>query len=174
VSEPRPAPLDPERLFAVLARHRVDYVLIGGLAAVLHGSALVTNDADICPDRDPANLARLANALQDLDARVRTPTEPEGLPFACDAEFLARVEMLNLDTSAGQFDLAFDPAGVGGYDAFLAHAVMYEIDGIEVRVAALTDIIRSKQMANRLKDQAALPHLYALEDEIAARDSASN
>ena len=82
--------------------------------------------------------------------------------------------MLNLETSAGQFDLAFDPAGVGGYDALLAHAVTYEIDGLEVRVAALTDIIRSKQTANRLKDQAALRHLYALEDEIAARDAESN
>ena len=93
VSESHRAPLDPERLFAVLARHAVDYVLIGGLAAVLHGSALVTNDADICPNRDPENLARLADALRELDARVRTPSEPGGVAFACDAELLARMQM---------------------------------------------------------------------------------
>ena len=151
--------------------HAVDYVLIGGLAAVLHGSALVTNDADICPNRDPENLARLADALRELDARVRTPSEPGGVAFACDAEFLAWMQMLNLDTTAGQFDIAFAPAGFAGYDELVEQAIPYDIDGVRVLVAALPDIIRSKQTANRLKDQAALPHLYALEDEIAARDT---
>ena len=89
VSEPRPAPLDPERLFAVLRGHRVDYVLIGGLAAVLHGSALVTNDADICPDRDPRTWSDSPPRCT-ISTALRTPTEPDGLPFACDAEFLAR------------------------------------------------------------------------------------
>ena len=74
-----PEPLDPERLFAVLAAHKVEYVLIGGLAAVLHGSALVTNDADICPRRTPTNLKRLAAALKELDARIRTASEPDGV-----------------------------------------------------------------------------------------------
>lgn len=162
-------PLDPERIFAVLERHRVEYILIGGLAALLHGSALITNDADICPGRSRANLERLAAALRELGASVRATTETGGVAFACDAEFLERVQMLNLETSAGQFDIAFAPAGFDGYDALEASAVEYDIDGIRVRVAALPDIIRSKETANRLKDQAALPHLYALEDEIAMR-----
>ena len=81
-------PLDPEKLFGVLAEHDVDYVLIGGLAANLHGSPVVTNDADLCPDRDRANLDRLAAALRQLDARIRTTAEPDGLAFACDAEFI--------------------------------------------------------------------------------------
>ena len=114
----------------MLARHAVDYVLIGGLAAVLHGSALVTNDADICPNRDPENLARLADALRELDARVRTPSEPGGVAFACDAEFLARMQMLNLDTTAGQFDIAFAPAGFAGYDELVEQAIPYDIDGV--------------------------------------------
>ena len=74
---------------------------------------------------------------------------------------------LNLQTSAGQFDLTFEPAGFGGYDELAEHAESFDIDGVTVRVAALRDVIRSKETANRLKDQAALPHLYALEDEIA-------
>ena len=165
-----PEPLDPQRLFAVLERHLVEYVLIGGLAAVLYGSALVTNDADICPDRDHANLERLAAALQELHARVRTASEPEGVAFACDAEMFGRVRLLNLQTDAGQFDLAFEPSGFTGYEDLAARAETFDIDGVPVRVAALRDIIRSKETANRLKDQAALPHLYALDDEIARLD----
>jgi hypothetical protein len=165
-----PEPLDPHRIFAVLERHSVEYVLIGGLAAVLHGSAVVTNDADICPSRSRANLERLAAALQDLHARIRSAAEPDGVAFACDPEFLARVQMLDLQTDAGQFDLAFEPAGFTGYDDLAGDAEMFDIDGVHVRVAALRDVIRSKETAARAKDRAALPHLYALEDETAARE----
>jgi hypothetical protein len=165
------APLDPQRIFAVLERHAVDYVLIGGLAAVLHGSALVTNDADICPRRTPENLERLAAALRELDARLRTRGDANGVEFACDAKFLQGVDLLTLETSGGQFDIAFVPAGFAGYDALADSAATYEIDGTRVHVAALRDVIHSKETANRVKDQAALPHLYALEDEIAAGES---
>ena len=165
-----PEPLDPQRLFAALEQHGVEYVLIGGLAAVLYGSAVVTNDADICPSRTRENLERLAAALKHLHARIRSATEPDGVAFSCDPELLARVQMLNLQTDAGQFDLAFEPAGFTGYDDLARDAEPFDIDGARVPVAALRDIIRSKEAANRLKDRAALPHLYALEDEIAARD----
>jgi hypothetical protein len=163
-------PLDPLRLFAALERHKVDYVLIGGLAAVLYGSAVVTNDADVCPSRADENLERLAASLRDLHARVRTGSEPDGVAFNCDPELLARVQTLNLQTDAGQFDIAFEPAGFTGYDELAERAESFVIEGIPVPVAALRDVIRIKETANRVKDQAALPHLYALEDEIAVRD----
>jgi hypothetical protein len=165
-----PEPLDPQRIFAALERHGVEYVLIGGLAAVLYGSAVVTNDADICPSRARENLERLATALKQLHARIRSATEPDGVAFACDPDFLSRVQLLNLQTDAGQFDLAFEPAGFTGYDDLVQGAETFDIDGVLVRVAALRDVIRSKETANRAKDRAVLPHLYALEDEIAARD----
>ena len=101
---------------------------------------------------------------------MRTASEPEGVVFTCDAEMLGRVRLLNLQTDAGQFDLAFEPSGFTGYEDLAARAETFDIDGVPVRVAALRDIIRSKETANRLKDQAALPHLYALEDEIARLD----
>lgn len=164
-----PEPLNPETLFRTLEEHQVEYVLIGGLAANLHGSPLVTNDAGICPRRTRGNLERLAAALRDLDARIRTIAEPEGLAFARDAEFLERMKMVNMQTRAGDFDVAFEPGGfAGGYDVLIENAVEFDIFGIRVRVAALRDIIASKESANRAKDHAALPHLYALEDEIAA------
>jgi hypothetical protein len=166
-----PEPLDPQLLFEVLARHKVEYVLIGGLAANLHGSPLVTNDADITPRRTKPNLRRLAAALVELDARIRTAKEPGGFEFARDAEFLGRVKMVNMQTRAGDFDITFEPGGFSaGYDELLPHAVPFDIFGVLVLVAALRDIIHSKEAANRLKDQAALPVLYALEDEIAAAE----
>ncbi len=165
-----PEPLNPEMLFQMLARHHVEYVLIGGLAANLYGSPLVTNDADITPRRTKPNLRRLADALVELDARIRTAKEPDGLKFARDIEFLERTKMVNMQTRAGDFDISFEPGGFSGYDELAAHAVPFEIFGVRVQVAALRDIITSKESANRAKDQAALPVLYALEDEIAAAE----
>lgn len=166
-----PDPFQPEQLLGALARHGVDYVLIGGLAANLHGSSALTNDADICPDSHPENLERLVAALREMDARIRADAEPEGLPFACDADFLSRMRLVNLTTQFGDFDITFEPAGTDGYRDLAAHAVDFDIDGITVRVAALSDIIRSKETANRPKDKATLPILYALQDEIAEREN---
>ena len=165
-----PEPLDPQRLFAVLERHGVDYVLIGGLAAVLYGSALVTNDADICPDRDHANLERLAAALQDLARACALHPNRKASRSRATPRCSAASDSSTSRPTAGQFDLASRPSGFAGYADLAARAEIFDIDGVHVRVAALRDIIRSKETANRLKDQAALPHLYALEDEIARLD----
>jgi hypothetical protein len=160
---------NPEQMLRVLARHHVDYVLIGGLAAILHGSALSTNDADICPERSRGNVERLAAALREVEARNRTASEPDGVPFACDGEMLERMKMLNLVTTVGWFDVCFEPGGFpGGFEQLSPHAVEIRVDDFTVRVASLHDVIASKEAANRDKDRAALPHLYALEDEIAA------
>jgi len=164
-----PEALQPQELLEVLARHRVDYVLIGGLAATLHGSSALTNDADICPDPSPENLERLAAALRELDARVRSDADPEGVPFPVNAEFLRQMRLVNLTTRFGDFDIAFQPDGSHGYDDLAESGIEIAIDGTIVRVASLTDIIRSKEAADRPKDRATLPILYALQDEIAKR-----
>lgn len=169
---PVPKALQPQELFDVLARHHVDYTLIGGLAATLYGSSALTNDADICPDPSPENLERLAAALRDIDARIRSDTDPEGVPFDADADFLRHMNLVNLTTRFGDFDIAFQPAGSHGYDDLVRRATEMAIDGAVVRVASLADIIRSKEVANRPKDRATLPILYALQDEIARRDGA--
>jgi hypothetical protein len=165
-----PEPLQPEPLLATLAEHDVRYVLIGGLAAVLHGSSALTNDADICPDRAVDNLERLARALRDIDARVRSDAEPDGLAFSVDAASLARVDLLNLTTKYGDFDFSFRPSGTEGYADLAARAVTFSIAGHAVPVAALGDIIRSKEAADRPKDRRTLPILYALQDEIAQQE----
>ena len=153
----------PEAMLQALERHRVRYVVIGGMGAVLHGSPLRTRDADVCPAPDDENLESLALALNELQARIRAAGEPEGVPFACDAPFLRQMRMLNLTTRFGDLDLAFEPAGTGGYADLASRAVNYDLgDGLIVPVAALEDIIRSKEAANREKDHQSLPTLRLL------------
>lgn len=160
------AAFDPIAMIRVLTEHKVDCVLLGGLAAVLHGSPATTNDADIMPEHSPANLQRLADALRALDARLRVATEPDGVVFDPHPALLASMSMLNTTTRFGDLDIAISPSGIDNYEALDRAAVVFDIDGVSIRVAALDDIIRSKQAADRPKDRVALPLLCALRDEI--------
>lgn len=149
----------PELLLEVLARRGVRSVLIGGFAGVIHGSPYVTTDVDVVPDRQPANLARLSAALSELHARVWTPSEPDGVAFEHDAASLGSVGVWNLVTDFGRLDIAFEPSGTAGYRDVARDAVHLVILGVEVDVASLADVIRSKEAANREKDRLVLPVL---------------
>jgi hypothetical protein len=160
----------PAEIIAALERHAVRYVVIGGLAATLHGSPVMTTDADICPARERDDLERLARALVELRARIRTSGVPEGLVFACDATFLSRIEVtLNLTTRFGDLDLSFVPSGTSGFEDLRRHAVTMSLMGCSVEVASLADVIRSKEAANRPKDQTALPALRLLLQRLKSR-----
>ena len=135
-----------------LSRHKVNFVLIGALAARLHGFPRLTADADITPAVDKSNLERLAAALNELDAKIYTESVPEGLAFDCSPTTLARARMWNLVTKAGRLDIAFEPAGVEGYDDLKKDAERFEAFGVRFLVASLDDIIRSKEAAGRPKD----------------------
>lgn len=162
------APLDPERIIQTLARHGVAYVLIGALAARLHGFPRLTADADITPAGDPENLERLAAALRELDARVYTEQVPEGLSFDCTAATLARAELWNLMTTAGRLDLAFKPAGTDGFDDLARSAVRFDVFGAELLAADLPDLIRSKEAADRPQDR---QDVLILREILARRES---
>jgi hypothetical protein len=115
------------------------------------------------------NLRRLAAALTELDARIRTPDVPAGIPFPSESEFLARIELLNLTTRFGDLDLSFVPAGTAGYDDLARGVETMTIRSIVVPVAGLEDVIRSKAAADRPKDRRTLPVLRQLLDEIQRR-----
>ena len=149
----RVPPLDPELLFTTLARHHVEFVLIGALAARLYGFPRFTQDADITPARDPTNLQRLAAALRELDARIYTAQIPEGLPFDCSPQMLARSEIWNLTTKAGRLDLAFNPSGTTGFPDLAPQAARFDLYGHQLLAARLEDIIRSKEAAGRPQDR---------------------
>ena len=162
---------DPIAICRILNEEKVDYVVIGGFASVVLGSPLPTEDIDVLPERSPDNMARLAQALQRLNAMIRT--EGEAIPARVDAEFLENMpSMLNLVTDFGIVDLTFEPAGPrSGYEDWNAEATSEEVaEGLTIRVAALDDIIDSKRAANRAKDLRALPYLESLR-EIRQSDS---
>ena len=134
--------------------------MIGGVGATLHGSPLPTRDADICPAGDAPNLETLAAVLREMGARIRTSDTAEGLPFSYDAAFLRQMKLLNLTTRFGDLELSFEPSGTAGTEDLSARAVAYDLgEGLQVRVASLEDIIRSKEAANREKVRQTLPTL---------------
>jgi hypothetical protein len=151
--------LDPGPMLEALLRHEVRFVIIGGLAGVVHGSPFATEDLDITPDRSADNLARLSDALDELGARVRTHGVEGGLAFAHDADSLAAVGVWNLITPYGDLDISFVPNGTEGYSDLAKDAAEVDVFGLVVPVASLADVIRSKQAANRPKDQRVLPVL---------------
>ncbi len=154
-----PADFDPGSILASLLDHRVRFVLIGGLAAVSHGSPFPTEDVDITPESTSQNLARLSAALDHLQARIRTETVEDGLPFTHDAESLAAVITLNLTTVHGDLDITLTPSGTSGFADLITDARDTPAFGLVVPIASLADVVRSKQAANRPKDQRVLPVL---------------
>jgi hypothetical protein len=157
-------------MLRVLHEHGVRYVLIGGFAAVLYGSAQPTYDVDITPDPSADNLDRLSAALRALDARIRVDSVPGGLPFAHDAASLAGMKTLNLVTRAGDLDIALEPAGVGAFASWDAGATDIVVLDVPTRVAALEDVVRSKEAAGRDKDRLMLPMLRALVRRLRERE----
>lgn len=159
------ADFDPERLLHTLVQEGVEFVVVGGYAAALRGASRPTEDVDITPATTEENLTRLAKALRTLSARVRTETVPEGLPFDTSAEALRGTLMLNLTTKYGDLDLTFQPSGTTGFDDLNLHATDQAVGTVRIRVAALSDVIRSKEAAGRDKDIRALTELYPLLDD---------
>jgi hypothetical protein len=153
------ADFEPGQILRALEAHHVRYVVIGAIAAIAAGAPILTTDIDVTPERSDENLERLALALRDLDAKLRSPGAPAGLPFPIDAEMLAGAETWTLSTRVGDLDLMFAPAGTTGYEDLSSRARRERIAGVTVPVAALADVIRSKEAANREKDAMQLPIL---------------
>ena len=158
---------DPVRICEVLNEEGVRYIIVGGIATVMHGSSLPTQDIDLVPDRSDDNLECLVRALARLNVQIRTGDEP--VKATIDEQFLRNSTfMLNLVSDFGDIDLAFQPSGpLPGYEGWKQHAVELSIaEGVTVWVAALDDVVDSKRAANRPKDQAALPYLESLRDQL--------
>lgn len=166
------ADFDPERMLSALADGEVRFILIGGMAAVLHGDVGVTVDVDVVPERTDENLERLAAALRGIGARIRTEGEPEELAFDCSAEFFRNLSpdsIANMTTEAGDLNVTFGPSGTSGFTDLQRDAIDIEAaDRLHILVASLEDIIRSKEAAGREKDRLALPRLRRLLDRLRA------
>jgi hypothetical protein len=163
-------PVAFERIAGVLNDHKVKYVVIGGLAALLQGVPLPrTADIDVTPASDPANKKRLAAALRDLDATLRAPGLDEGIEIPLDERTFTGMTTMTFLTRFGPFDIFFVPDGTTGYEDLIQHARVLDRAGVKIPVASLEDITRSKRAAGREKDAAhvtiLVDHLRAERDE---------
>jgi hypothetical protein len=157
-------PFDPIVTLRTLVSHEVRFMLIGGFAAAIRGSPVITGDVDICYARDQQNLERLASALRELDARLRGA--PGDVPFRVDAETLRAGDHFTFATTAGPLDCLGTPTGTDGFADLDRSATGEDLDGLNVRVASVDDLIRMKRASGRPQDKVAVEWLAALRDEL--------
>ena len=167
--------LDTERILRVFAAHQVDYVLIGGLAALAHGSTIATADAYVLPRLDTTNLEGLLDALEELGAAIliseqRLAMEAGPAWEATElndrgAEALASADAWHFTTDAGPIDVVVRVTGVGPYEAHMSGAEDRAVFGVRIRVAGLGDLISSKEATGRPKDEAILKDLRELREQ---------
>jgi hypothetical protein len=151
---------DPRALLRKLVGGDVDFVVVGGIAAVAHGSASFTQDLDIAYAPEEENLERLGRVLVALDARLRGVTDD--VPFIPDGRTLRRARVLTLDTPEGPIDLLAQPDGAPVYARLRERALPAQIAGVEVRVASIDDLIAMKKASGRPKDLIAVEELEAI------------
>ena len=163
-----PGSFDPLGALRTFTDHGVRFVLIGGYAGTMRGSALITGDIDLCYARDPENLRRLAAALAEMHAHLRGPGVPDDLPFVLDATTLRNGDSFTFETDVGNVDVLGTPAGTQGFEDLDVSATSVDVDGLVIRVASLDDLMRMKRAAGRPKDLIQLEHLGALREEIEA------
>jgi predicted nucleotidyltransferase len=150
-----------------LSDHGVDFVVIGGVAAALHGSVRVTLDVDVCAALSEPNLSRILAALRGLHPKWRMRPDKPALPD--DPERLRNFRALYLDTDIGILDVLTEVTGVGGFDEVLGHSLWVDAGGFHVRVIDLDSLIAAKRATGRPKDREPLVELENIRRELLNR-----
>jgi len=153
---------DVEKLLKALHREGVRFVIIGGVAAVLQGSAYVTADVDLCYSRKKENLDKLAKAIAPFHPSLRGA--PPNLPFRLDVDALRSGLNFTLATGIGDLDILGEVTGLGNYEEVFAFSEEMDIFGIPCRVLTLEGLIKAKEACGRAKDLRLLPELKALQE----------
>ena len=156
------ANLDLDRIFKALSENRVDFILVGGIAAIGHGMNYATVDVDLCYQRNKKNYQSLIKALEPSRPKLRTSGGP--IPFLFDTKTIENGLNFTLDTDWGPIDLLAEIPGIGPYEKILPRVVEYELYGMKVKTMSLEDLIRSKKAAGRKKDQLHLLELEAIQE----------
>lgn len=169
MSEPLPpkAP-DLRALLKPLVEHGVDFVMVGGMAGIAHGSDYLSFDLDIAYARGRDNVKRLVAALGELDVRLRGA--PADLKFVLDERTIENGANFTFITPHGDLDVLGDIAGVRDFETLRRDAVEREVGGMPIRVASLNALIAMKRAANRPKDRSMLEDYLVLADEQRRRE----
>jgi predicted nucleotidyltransferase len=155
--------IDFPKLLRLLTEHDVAFLIIGGVAAVIHGSSRLTQDLDVVYQRSPQNLTRLVQALAEQSPYLRGA--PPGLPFQWSVATLRMGLNFTLETSVGPLDLLGEVTGGGSYEDLLEHTITVEIFGVQCRCLNLPALIRTKRAAGRPKDLEAIAELEVIWEE---------
>lgn len=148
----------------------IDFVVVGGFAALLHGSTLVTRDLDVCAVLSRAQVARLREVLSDLNPRHRLTSQKFSFLDTPDPE--VDVRNLYLETELGTVDLLSSVLGVGDFERVRAGSVEIEVFGRRCRVISLEDLIQAKEALSRDKDVLAAKELRAIREKLKAAQQA--
>ncbi len=155
---------DPLLALRVLLKHDARFVVIGGIAGRAWGSPAITNDVDICYERQRDNYDALVRALKELKASLRGA--PEDLPFQLDARTIELGDSFTFKTTAGSLDCLGTPAGTSGYSDLIKNASQQDFgERIVVLIASIDDLLRMKRAAGRPKDLIAVEILTAVKEE---------
>jgi hypothetical protein len=156
------AAADFEKILTLFEEARVEFVVIGGVAMVAHGSAQATFDLDLCYRRSQENVERLCLALAPYHPALRNA--PKNLPFRFDGPTVKNGLNFTLSTDLGDLDLLGEVAGLGFYEGVVEFSQTGEVSGKQCRILSLEGLIRAKRAAGRPRDLAALPELEALKE----------
>jgi hypothetical protein len=158
-----PGSFDARELFRALAHRDVEYVTIGGIAIQAHGGQRLTQDLDVAIAASTENLARLADALLDLDARILGP-DGQRSPSTPTALLLASSDQWHLITDHGQLDVITLPAHLGTFAELRARAHEVPLGELSIPIADRDDLLKMKRAAGRPQDLADVRLLESLDD----------
>ncbi len=157
-----------DKLLPVLVGGGVEFVVIGGVAGIIHGSARLTYDVDVVYSRTSENIQRLAATLLPYSPYLRGA--PPGLPFTWDARTIQNGLNFTLTTGLGDLDLFGDATGGGRFEELVGHAFRIEAFGVEFLCLGLEKLIHIKRAAGRPKDFEAIAELEVLLEERQTRE----
>ena len=154
---------DYRKIIPTLVQAKIKFIVIGGVAAIVHGSARTTFDLDVVYSRDPQNIRRLVQALKPFSPYLRDA--PEGLPFIFDEKTVQKGLNFTLNTELGYLDLLGEIVGGGAYEDLLPHSQEIEVFGVKCLCLGLERLIHVKRAAGRPKDFEAIAELEAILEE---------
>jgi hypothetical protein len=147
----------------LLVEHKVDFIVVGGIAAMFHGASRTTFDLDVVYARNRANIQRIVEALAPHQPYLRGA--PPGLPFRWDAQMVRNGLNFTLTTTFGDLDLIGEITGMGSYEKLLPYSDIVELLGVKCHCVRLEQLIHLKRAAARQKDFDALAELIAIVEE---------
>jgi hypothetical protein len=154
---------DFRALISLLAKSRIEFIIVGGAAATAHGSARLTQDLDVVYRRTEENISRLVQALAPYKPYLRGA--PPGLPFNLDERTISSGLNFTLTTNIGALDLLGEITGGGRYDELLPHSIPLRLYNVECLCLGLERLIYVKRAAGRPKDLEVIAELETILDE---------